>query len=230
MVRGLTATLFQLNKLKVTASVTLTDYTKNSENWYYRTHTSRGDYISWYPSASLKLKYVKDKETEYYTDEYSRTDQLYLTNKNIGSFKMDLKDFYSKFQRSDLYEYDETGAPKSLNKKKTDSVIIILDETGYVCALEPIVMPSPNGKYVPGVGMKINIKAQEVQFTVSEFESFYDLIQNINLYELGLNMLQTYLLMRLNGVDNSARVLTQQIPVKMPNLYKNMEVKDYGTP
>lgn len=200
MVRGVSTTLFQVQKMKVTASISMLDSKGLEPTWYSMFRGTGGSYLSFTSNASLKIKYVKDKLVEGYgnNDDWSRQEQLYITHRNIGGFKMDLQLFYKRFQRPNLFQYDDKDIPVSINTGNRDIVISKFD-SGQICSFEPAIIVTQEGTIYPGVIMRINMRSQEVRMTVSEFESFYDLIVNLRLHDIGINLLQTYLIM-LRGI------------------------------
>ena len=207
--KGILTNIFQVPKMSVQATLHIADSRTNENSWYSVYNKNGKEYITLYPNANLKIKYLKNKSYDGISD-WSQQDQIYLTNRTIGGFKLDLRSFYEKFQRPDLFLYNEDNVPISINKGERNIVLLCIGR-GQMCRLEPAIITEPNSKPVPGVIMRINVKAHEVAMTISEFESFYDIMQNIQLHELGFQMIQLYLLMRNPAMEQSTPKRTSQI-------------------
>lgn len=212
MIRGISTTLFQVQRMKMTASISMLDSKGSEPTWYNMFRGNGGNYLTISTNASLKIKYLKDKLLEGTGgDDWSRQEQIYITSRSLGGFKQDVASFYRRFQRPDLFRYDDNNIPISLNIGNRDTVPCKFD-SGQICTFEPAIVVSSADVICPGVIMRINMMAQEVCMTVEEFESFYDIVQNIKLYEIGAQLLQTYLIMNRVGGQHSQPEKTKPTP------------------
>lgn len=183
----------------MTASISMLDSKGSEPTWYNMFRGNSGNYLTLSTNASLKIRYLKDKILEGTgIDDWSRQEQIYITSRSLGGFKQDVASFYRRFQRPDLFRYDDNNIPISVNAGNRDVVPCKFD-SGQICTFEPAIVINQSDVICPGVLMRINVMAQEVHMTVEEFESFYDILQNVKLYEIGTQLLQTYLIMSRGG-------------------------------
>lgn len=221
MIKSIKTILFTTAKMRLYATVSLLDTRNQEPSWYSIYRGNFGSFLTFTPTASLTMKYLKERLPGD-SDGWSRQEQIYLTHKTIGGFKLDVEQFYRRFQRTSLFEYDENNIPISVNKGNRD-IVVCSFESGQVCTFEPAIL-SQDGSFTPGVILRINMKAYEVPMTVWEFESFYDIVRNIQLYDIGMNMIQLYLSMNMNRdmpnqpppkiKTHSASILFEQVEEK----------------
>lgn len=199
MIRSIKTILFTTPKMRMFATVSLLDMKNQEASWYSIYRGNYGSFLTFTPTASLTLKYMKERLPGD-TDDWSRQEQIYLTHRNIGGFKMDIKQFYRRYQRPDMFQYDDNNIPISVNVGNRD-IVVCSFESGQVCTFEPAIVTDFNKKFVPGVILRINVKAYEVPMTIGEFESFYDILEHIQLHEIGMHMIQIYLSMNKGGFE-----------------------------
>lgn len=217
MIRSIKTVLFSTVKVRVSASVSLWDQKNKEIVWFSKYSFKNSDYLTITPNTSLTIRYIKDN-----TDDWSRQEQIYLTNKNIGQFKFDLRAFYRIFQRPELFKYDDNNIPVDVEKGNRNIIISAFD-SGQVCGFEPAIITTEENLIRPGVIMRINVKNYAVPLTVSEFESFVDIIDGIKLYDLGLHMIKLFLLMTKTSPELFKPDNPPPPNVSMATLYKEAE-------
>ena len=68
--------------------------------------------------------------------------------------------------------------------------------------------------------MTINKEENQVPLTIDEFESIYELIQSINIYQAGMTLLQTYIGMRKTPVEETMKSYEER-EVPKTNKYRS---------
>lgn len=155
--------------------------------------TNKGTYISINPNITVPIKYNNPNK------EWSRTDVVYITDRNIYALKMGLRSFYKTLMREDMFIYNDKGYVVEINTKggKDDGEVIPLTK-GQFLRLEPAILYDKQGNSLPGVMMRINIDANAVDLSIDEYEAMMNIFESINIRQEGMVLLQTYLLLRKN--------------------------------
>lgn len=150
--------------------------------------SQNGDYMGINPSINLVLRYRSTDE------QWNRTQQVYINQKNRYQLIMGMKEFYRKFQRESLYRYNEKGEVTDVFPEEED-VIIVNMGMGQFIVLEPAIIYDKEENPLPGVVMRINVKSHIVDMSIDEFEGFMDTIENTNIHYEGMLLLHNYLLL-----------------------------------
>ena len=215
MIRQITSQLLNpTERLKVQLSVGISDSRGNSN--YCSMYNSGGMvYINVTPYIQLTIKYFEP------TRRWTKLDNINLTQRTIFAVRSELKDFYSTLLKNEqqIYTYDNHGYISSMGNTNQFSRIIPVDNT-QAMRLEPTALYiNENGKPIPGVSIEINCKENRAELSISEFESFYDVIQTTNIHQEGMILLQMYMTMCLK---NGGLV----IPVEEGSFVKQPSPKD----
>lgn len=179
--------------LKIQLTVTISS---NDNYAFGRYSNEKGDFFSVNPKSHVTIRYLpKDKP-------WDKHQQITINQKNIYQLRLGLRKFYTKFQRENLYTYDETGRIESLIPYEDDVVRIPLGMM-QILRLSPTIIRDRKNVLYAGVTLTVNREENQVDLTVDEFEGIYDLFANINIYQSGLTLLQTYIGMRKNSVEDT---------------------------
>lgn len=186
--------------LKVTLNVTIS---RDGEYAFSKFSNEKGDFITVNANPRLVFRYTS-KDTPW--DKHC---QIVITQRNIFPLRLGFKKFYHKFQREDLYRYDEYGLVKEVLADRDDILVIPLT-MGQIMRLEPSVVPGTNNTLLPGVLIVLNKEENRVTVTVDEFESLYELVSSINIYQSGMTLLQTYIGMKKYSVESTMDSLKER--------------------
>jgi hypothetical protein len=190
------------DKFRIQLSVGLTS-NDNKSCFNIFSNPNGASYASINPIISVVLRYQEEGK------KWERTNQISVNQNNICWLRLGMTDFYKKFQREDLFIYDDLNYIKELNSTTQDMELINLGK-GQILKFEPAIIYDNNDKPLPGVMLKINVDANAVDLSIDEFESMMDLFERINVREEGLILLQTYLTMQQIKLEPSNG--TQQKP------------------
>lgn len=196
--------------LKVTLNVTLN---RDGNYAFSKYSNEKGDFITVNVNPRIVFRYiVKDAP-------WDNHHQIVITQRNIFSLRLGFKKFYQLFQRENLYRYDQNGRIVEIVSDDRDRLIIPLT-MGQLMRLEPTVITDNKNRIYPGVMMTINKEENQVPLTIDEFESIYELIQSINIYQSGMTLLQTYIGMSKVPVETTMEKMQQKEPPKTNNNYR----------
>ena len=174
-------------------------------------------YLNISPHAYIMIKYVEKGKP------WSASDNVYITPRNIYSFKTDLELFYNfLMDNSDkLYAYGKNGYIVSMGDTKPFERVIPLGNN-QLLLLEPTTIYDGTGKPLPGIYMYINVKSNMIELSIEEFESFYNLFLDINIHQESILLLQIYIIMCLKGgikvpidKENNTNYTTSEKDVKI---------------
>ena len=194
MIRQVSSTLISpTEKLKVQLTVGLVDM-QNNPSYCSMYNNGNTQYLNISPNAYIVIKYVEKGKP------WSKTDSVYITPRNIFSFKTDLELFYKFLMDNSerLYAYGSNGYIISMGDTKPFERVIPLGN-GQMILLEPTTIYDSTGKPLPGIYMYINVKSNMIELSMEEFESFYYLFQTINIHQESILLLQTYIIMCLRN-------------------------------
>lgn len=189
MIRQVSSQLLSpTEKLKVQLSVGLVD-SSNNPSYCNIYNGENGSYLNITPFTQVSIKYVEKGRP------WNRLDNIYITQRNIFAFRIELKLFYDKIMdhADDIYKYGPSGYITSMGDTSKYTKSIILGPS-QIMQLEPATIYGENGRPLPGIYMEINQKANLVELSMDEFESFYDLFQTIQIHQEGMLLLQTYMM------------------------------------
>lgn len=179
--------------LKIQLTVTISS---NDNYAFGRYSNEKGDFFSVNPKSHVNIRYLTKDGT------WNKHQQITVTQKNIYQLRLGLRRFYTKFQREDLYTYDEAGRIENVIPYEDDVVIIPLGMM-QLLRLSPTIIRDRKNVLYAGVNLTINKEENQVDLSVDEFEGIYDLFINLNIYQSGLTLLQTYIGMRKNSVEDT---------------------------
>lgn len=173
-------------KLKIQLSVGLNnDEYKNLVNVY---ENAKGIYISFNPNIVIKMTFNSPNK------KWEKTDVIYINERNIYMLVAGLHEFYEKLMTSDRFIYNDKGYVVEINSK--DSCQNVSLTKGQMIQLEPAILYDKQGYSLPGVMLRVNMKSNEVDLSIDEFESMMYMFDHIRIHQEGMLVLQTYLLMR----------------------------------
>ena len=196
--------------LKITLNVTVS---KDGNYAFSKFSNEKGDFITVNVHPRIVFRYIV-KDAQWDTHH-----QIVITQRNIFSLRLAFRKFYKTFQREDLYRYDDYGRVTEIVSDNNDILIIPLT-MGQLMRLEPTVITDTKNRIYPGVLMTINKEENQVPLTIDEFESIYELIQSINIYQAGMTLLQTYIGMRKTPVEETMKSYEER-EVPKTNKYRS---------
>lgn len=195
MIRHVESTLLSpTDKLRIQLSVGLVDSSNNPS--YCSIHTTgRGNrYLSVSPQAQIVIRYIEKNRP------WSKMDNIYISQRNIFAVKDGISSFYTDMinHEEDIYRYGASGYITSMGNVEKYTSVVSLGPTQLI-RLSPTTIYGTKGRPIPGVAMEINLEENLVELSIEEFESIYNMFKNINLYQEGLLLLQTYMIICLKG-------------------------------
>lgn len=196
--------------LKVTLNVTLN---RDGNYAFSKYSNEKGDFITVNVNPRIVFRYIV-KDTPW-----DSRHQIVITQRNIFSLRLGFKKFYQLFQRENLYRYDRNGMVAELVSDNRDVLIIPLN-LGQLMRLEPTVITDSKNRIYPGVMMTLNREENQVPLTIDEFESIYELIQSINIYQSGMTLLQTYIGMSKVPIETTMERMQQKESPKTGKSYR----------
>lgn len=157
-------------------------------------------YMTSNPSVTLKLKYVnKDRE-------FDKSTILTITERSIYGLRAVFQTFFCRFQREELFGYDNQGMAVELNLQEGDAITYAIDERQTI-RLKPIIYQVPTKvlnefpETRPGIGININFDQNLSILTVDEFECLKSAIDRFDFIQYGHTLLLEYLLFAKNPVN-----------------------------
>lgn len=195
IIRQVTSQLLNpTERLKVQLSVGISD-SRGNTNYCSMYNVGDMTYINVSPYIQLTIKYFEP------TRRWSRLDNINLNQRTIFAVRTELADFYNSMMRDEqkIFTYDNYGYISSMGNTRPYVRVIPVDNK-QVMRLEPIALyATENGKPIPGVSLEINCKENRAELSISEFESFYDVIQTTNIHQEGMTLLHMYMTMCLKN-------------------------------
>ena len=194
MIRQVSSQLLSpTEKLKVQLSVGLID-SHNNPSYCSIYNMGGASYLNITPLTHIVIKYVEKGKP------WSRWDNLYINQRNIFGFRVELKSFYDNMMAhaDDIYQYGSNGYIISMGNVERYKQAIVLGP-GQIMQLQPATLYDEKGKPLPGIFMEINQKSNLIELSMEEFESFYDLFRTINIHQEGMILLQTYMMVCLKN-------------------------------
>ena len=189
--------------LSVLLTVTVVD--SNGNYAFSKYSNERGDFYRINPDSHVVIRYTpKDKPWE-------RNHQVIITQKNIYQLRLGFKKFYRIFQRDDLYRYDNQGKITEVVTDERDVVIINLG-MGQLLRFIPTITTDRHNISYPGVNVTINREENTVDLSIDEFEGMMDLFEHIDIYQLGLSIMQCYIGMKKVSVEDTIKEIEKQKP------------------
>lgn len=233
MIRQISSQLLSpTEKLKVQLSVGLID-SSNRPSYCSMYNMGNASYLNITPFTQIVIKYVEKGRP------WSKSDNIYINQRNIYGFKVELKMFYDEMMNhaDEIYKYGNTGYIVSMGNIEKFKKSIPLG-LGQLMSLEPATIYNQQGKPIPGIYMEINQRLNMVELSMEEFESFYDLFSTINIYQSGMTLLQTYMMMGLKsgglkvpfaGNNSGSGQTVSQKDVQM-NIFEKAATRHEGVP
>lgn len=193
--------------LKITLNVTLN---RDGNYAFSKYSNEKGDFITVNVNPRVVFRYIiKDAP-------WDNHHQIIINQRNIFSLRLGFKKFYQLFQRENLYRYDQNGRVVEIVSDDRDILVIPLN-MGQLMRLEPTVITDSRNRIYPGVMMTLNKEENQVPLTIDEFESIYEMIQSINIYQSGMTLLQTYIGMSKIPVEMTMERMQQKESPKTNN-------------
>lgn len=200
------------DKLKIKLSVSLLDGF-NKDSFYSLFETQGYDYLT--------LNILSNVVFQYKSEVWDRNQQLHINDSNIFMFNRKLNEFYTRLTRQGLFSYFKNGNI-TCHPVKEDIVTIALKGGEYL-ELEPGVIFDTNKEPLPGVYMSINVSENRVDLSIDEFEAILYKFAKIDIGTLGLQVLQTKLLLedKLKELKHSPSGYDRVAP--KPNIFQALE-------
>lgn len=171
-------------KLKIKLTVSLLDGF-NKDTFYSLFETQGYDYLTLNLACSVVF--------QYRSTTWDKSQQVHINDSNIFMFNRKMNEFYSRLTRQGLFTYFKNGNISCHPVK--DDIITITLKGGEYLELEPGVIFDTNKEPLPGVYMSINVSDHKVDLSIDEFEAILYKFARIDIGSLGLQVLQTKLLM-----------------------------------
>ena len=207
-VQSVSTILFQTEQLRVQCSVSLFDREANELTYFSVFQGNMGRYVSINPKTSLRIRYApKIGSVEYVVNHsnsssgYSRQSQVYVTPNYLYGLNRAIKEFWKRFNRDDLYVYNEEGYPVAMNANPDDIVTLDMGY-GQALRLSPSIYYPPDRKMgevqesYPGVAINVNLESQEANLNLEQFTNFMEVLERFDFNQMGMQLLQNYLLLK----------------------------------
>lgn len=202
--RSISTILVRTEQLQLQCSVQL--FNREDElasiGVYGKSPTS--SYLTVNPSVCLRLKHI-DKSREY-----DRSSILTITEQTLNGLCVVLDAFYERFQRENLYGYDEQGRATELHLQEGDIITFSLDEQ-QTLRIRPIIYQVPTkvlNEFVetrPGIGVYINFEQNLSILTMEEFVWLKTTLERFDFATYGHMLLLEYLLLAKNPTEATLR-------------------------
>lgn len=211
-VRSVSSILVKTEQLQLQCSVSLFDMTTDelSPISFFR-KSQRNIYMTSNPHVTLRLKYVpKEKKMELDKNLIAS-----ITPLNIHGLRMVLNTFFDRYQRDDMFTYDEHGRAESINAHPGDILNYSLDDT-HTIQLRPIIYRNPTRNLnelsgtSPGIGLILNFKQNLAILTVDEFMWLKSTIDEFNFATYGHMLLLEYLMFAKQAPVQEKSFITQE--------------------
>lgn len=199
-VRSISTILVRTEQLQLQCSVQL--FNRDDElapiNFFKKNTSSI--YMTSNPSVSLKLKHV-DKNREY-----DKSSIITITEQSIFGIRTLLQAFHERFQREDLFGYDEHGRAVELNLQEGDILTYSVDER-QTLRISPIIYQVPTkvlNEFMetrPGIGININFEQNLAILTIDEFEVLKSVLDQFDFLHYGHMLLLEYLMFAKNVTE-----------------------------
>lgn len=164
-----------------------------------KSSNEKGDYITIDPNPKLILKLYRKNVP------WSLSQQLNITPRELFEFYYTLSSFYKKIQQGKNYVYDETGSLTDVLKDRSDIGIFHCNEQRLF--IEPAMLEiRDKNRYggvatqcnLPGIQLTINTPENITIISMNEFELILKIVKELNLPQMGLQLLQIYINMTRN--------------------------------
>lgn len=195
-IRTVSTILVKTEQLQLQCSVPLFDMTTDELspiNIFKQ--SAKNMYMTSNPQTVLRLRYIASGPKKV----YDKSAICNITPKNIHGLRIVLKTFYERYERDDMYSYDEHGQPVSINAIKGDVINYPMDDT-HVIQLQPIMYHAPTKELneapvtIPGIGLIINFKQNLAILSVEEFLWLQSVIDRFDFAQYGHMLLMEYLM------------------------------------
>lgn len=198
--RSISTILVRTEQLQLQCSVPLFNREDELSPIGLYQNSTTNQYMTVNPQASLKLKHI-DKNKEY-----DRSAILTITEQTIGGLRVVLDAFYTRFQREDLFGYDEQGRAVEIHPMEGDILTFSLDDK-QTLRLKPIIYQVPTkvlNEFVetrPGIGVYINFEQNLSILTMEEFEWLKTTLDRFDFATYGHMLLLEYLILAKNPTE-----------------------------
>ena len=179
----------------VKLSVTLLDG-RDTNSVYSIYETDMYDYITVNLAAYVTIQYKPKMEGNVPWD----TSRIVRVNEmSMFTLLRGMKDFYSKYQREDLFTYYKHSDQIDCNALPSDKVTISLINNQFI-ELTPDVIIDPNTNAIlPGIIMKLNNTDNKIPLSSDEFESLLYRLNQLNIPSEAMNLVLLAMSMRKEG-------------------------------
>lgn len=179
--------------LLVKLSVTLLDG-KDTNAIYSIYETDIYDYITVNLMAYVVIQY----KPKFDVIGWDVSRSIRVNEMSIFTLIRGLKDFYSIYQKEDLFTYYKSGSIEC-NATENDTVSIALFNNQFI-ELKPSTIIDPvTNEVLPGIIMNINNSDNKVQLSSDEFEAFMYRMSQINIQSEAMNLVMMSMLMEKDG-------------------------------
>ena len=189
----------ETNEGSLKLSVSISVRTDKNNATIMKSANDRGDYITIEPNPKLVIKLYQKNIP------WSLNQQISVTQRDMFELYYTLSTFYKKIQKGRNYIYDQSGLLKEVVKDRSDISIFHCSEQRLI--LEPALLEIRDKNRYGGVATQCNLPG--IQFTINtpenitivsmnEFELILNMVKELNLPQMGLQLLQIYINMTRN--------------------------------
>lgn len=219
MTKSISLVLMRTESLVVKLSVTLLD-SKNSNTVYSIYETNIYDYITVNLVAYITIQYKPNLVDGSQQWDPSRT--IRVNEMSMFTLLRGLKEFYSKYQREDLFTYYKSGMIEC-NATPEDKVTITLINNQFI-ELIPDVLVDNNNLVLPGVIMNLNNTDNKVKLSSDEYEAFMYKMNQTNIQAEALNLVTMSMIMEKDGKPVNPTISTTNQPQQKETVYRGVNI------
>lgn len=183
MTKSISLTIMRTESLLVKLSVTLLD-SKEANAVYSIYETDMYDYITVNLIAYIVIQYKPKLNTD---TRWDASKSVRVNEMSIFTLIRGLKEFYSRYQRPDLFTYYKSGLIEC-NATDEDKVVISLVNNQFIELTPDVILDPVSNIALPGVIMKLNNTDNLIKLSSDEFEAFMFRMMNTNIQAESLQL------------------------------------------
>lgn len=161
-----------------------------------------GIYVGINPTMTLKMRYIRSYSERY--TQYEKTDLVYINQRTVNYLIVAMDQFWNRFQREDLFHYDERGIVDEVCSTEDDIAFIPM-EYSQLIKIQPCMYIPNTGRVqaqnpVPGIAIIVNLDSHVATLSPEEFKELQEVIRKVDFNLYPQVMIQNYLSMKLLGM------------------------------
>ena len=147
------------------------------------------------------LSFIASIVMQYKSSTWSRSNSIYINNKNIFKMKHDLRMYYDTvLQSNETYMYD-SRTDEVIQVDSSNSKHIIYLNNGQYLSLQPSIVYDKDNNPLPGIMMCINITNNVINATIDEYEALLNVFESTDLIADSLLLFNSYMALSSNNVN-----------------------------